>query len=281
MSKMDNSQKDSQNNSQKDSQNNSQKDSQKPKHSPIGASSMHRWANCPGSVNLSKGIEQKVGIAALEGTAAHEMIGLAMQRAFSENKPTKAILDDHFKAIELYSSFVESLRKEMKNPVTHVEHSFDMSAIYPNLYGTADCVIFDNERKILFVIDYKHGSGLPVEVNYNLQLSYYALGAVSTLPYKPKHVELIIVQPRCYHPDGFIRRQRLSILYFLEFKQTLIEAAKKTEQKDAKLVRGEHCIFCPAKKICPASFEDNLEKAKKEFSEFKFYKDPKSEFQKV
>ena len=42
-------------------------------HSRIGASSMHRWSACPGSVVLSEGIESRSSDDAKLGTAAHAL----------------------------------------------------------------------------------------------------------------------------------------------------------------------------------------------------------------
>lgn len=247
----------------------------KPKHSPIGASSMSRWSSCPGSIKLSEGCENKSGIAAQEGTAAHEVIGLALDRAINSNTPTREILKGVFDAITVYSDFIEDLVKSINNAAVYVEHSFDMGHIYPNLYGTADCVVYDPQGKVLHVIDYKHGEGLPVEVDYNMQACYYALGAILTLKLQVKWVEIVIVQPRCYHPGGKIRKQRLPITYFIDFKADLIDYAKETEKKNATLKAGAHCLFCPAKQKCPAFAKGNVADAKKEFT---FYKDPSKEF---
>ncbi|MCH8328897.1 MAG: DUF2800 domain-containing protein, partial [Nanoarchaeota archaeon] len=71
----------------------------RPIHSKIGASSMYRWSNCPGSVKLSEGMTSESSIYAIEGTAAHEVVGLALERALSENVNTRVVLDDIFKAI--------------------------------------------------------------------------------------------------------------------------------------------------------------------------------------
>lgn len=248
-------------------------DDLKPTHSPIGASSMSRWSACPASISLSKGIESPPGTAAMEGTAAHELVGLALERALSENVPTLTILQKTIEAVNKYAEYVESLIKGV-NPY-HIEHSFDMSAIYPNLYGTADAVVYDKESKTLHVIDYKHGEGLVVEVENNLQLQYYALGALTTLNYPCSYVTMSIVQPRAYHPAGHIRSWTVPALHFLEFEETLVKAAKRTEEKNPELKAGPHCMFCPAKPFCKERANANTLEAKKEFT---FYKDPKDDF---
>ncbi len=247
----------------------------RPVHSKIGASSMYRWKNCPGSVKLSEGIPNKSSVYAEEGTAAHELIALAIERAFAKNITTLEVLNEIVKATNVYATYIESIRGN--NPV-HIEHAFDMSAIFPNLYGTADCVIYDTNTRVLHVIDYKHGQGLPVEVINNLQLSYYALGAMLTLKYPCTHVQMTIVQPRCYHPDGFIRSWKVPALYFIDFEADLIEAAKDTLKPDAILSSGSHCMFCLAKAKCPQKHKNKNEEAKKQFT---FYTDPKSQFKKV
>lgn len=252
----------------------------KPKHSPIGASSMSRWATCPGSIRLSKGMPNVAGVAAMEGTAAHELIGLALERAFSDNVSTRTVLEKTLKAVLVYSDYIEKIKGN--NPV-HIEHAFDMSSIFPNLYGTADCVVYDSVKRILHVIDYKHGEALPVEVEHNLQLQYYALGALTTLGYACQSVTMTIIQPRCYHPAGSIRSWTVPAMHFIEFEADLVEAAKKTEKKNAKLIAGSHCIFCPAKTICKEKHNDNVKQAKNDFKKEKqhFYKDPQKDFEQI
>lgn len=252
----------------------------RPLHSPIGASSMHRWKACPGSIKLSEGLPNTSGVAAQEGTAAHEIVALALERGFSENRPAFEVLREHIEALRTYTEYIESLKKE--NPI-HIEHSFDMSDIFDNLYGTADCVIYDQDSKILHVIDYKHGKGIPVEVENNSQLSYYALGVLHTLAYPCRFVQMTIVQPRCFHPQGKIRSWRVSVLHFIEFELDLIKAAKATKKKKAPLVAGSHCIFCPAKTICKEHHNMKVNQAKEEFKQrpFQFYNDPKKDFEPI
>lgn len=239
---------------------------------------MYRWENCPGSVALSEGLPNVSSVYAQEGTAAHELVGLALERAFSENRPAKEVMLDTVKALTIYTEYIEKLKGD--NP-THIEHAFDMGDIFDNLYGTADCVIYEKDKKILHVIDYKHGMGIPVEAENNSQLSYYALGALHTLAYPCAEVQMTIVQPRCYHPMGPIRHWRVSALYFIDFELRLIKAAKQTLKKKAPLKAGGHCQFCLAKTTCPEKAKQSMNEAKKDFAAYKFYDDPKKDFDKV
>ena len=118
----------------------------------------------------------------------------------------------------------------------------------------------------LSVIDLKYGAGVPVEVEDNPQLLYYGLGALlANKQWKPHEVEVVIVQPRCPHPDGPVRSQVLQVVDLLEFAADLVEAVKRTEEASeqhatldtlnwmrAYLNPGDHCRWCPAAAICPS-----------------------------
>src|SRR3954462_5495830 len=151
-----------------------------------------------------------------------------------------------------------------------VEQKFSLASIHPKLFGTADCVIYDSETKFLQVIDYKHGSGTVVEIEEdgkpNYQLLYYALGAALNLNVPVDEVEIMIVQPRCSHPDGPGRRLRVSGVYLLEFAADLADFAKATEDPSAPLKAGSHCKFCPASGICTEIHQNALTLAKEQFS---------------
>jgi hypothetical protein len=49
------------------------------------------------------------------------------------------------------------------------------------------------------------------------------------------------------------------------FEDQLVECAKATEAKDAPLMAGSHCRFCPALSICPAQLEMISELATADF----------------
>jgi hypothetical protein len=144
--------------------------------------------------------------------------------------------------------------------------SFNLGAVHPGLYGTADAVLWHPGLKRLKVYDYKHGAGLPVDVNGNPQLRYYALGALLTTGFKAEQVEIVVVQPRCPHPDGPVRRETIDALDLLDFAADLKAYAVKTEDPQAPLNPGDHCRFCPAAGVCPAKRDKAQALAKIEFS---------------
>lgn len=242
-----------------------------PAHSKIGASSMYRWSKCPGSVRLSQGIESVSSKYAEEGTRAHE---IASEWLLLGSPPDRIIGEDS-EGMEAVQTYVEFVQETAKGAELFVERRFDLSKLHPGLFGTADAVVYQRRTKRLLVIDYKHGSGVAVEVTKNPQLLYYGLGAMLSFPnFQVETVELVIVQPRCDHSEGPIRRWEIPSWDLLEFSADLIDFAKATEKPDAPIVPGNHCRFCPAAGICPGMHEKAITLAKEEFRSDLSY-DPK------
>lgn len=249
-----------------------------PAHSKIGASSMKRWAACPGSVKLSEGIESRSSVFAEEGTKAHELGEkwlLEGERAFA------AYTVDMVENVAVYVDAV--CDRVNANPDANkllVEQRFHLHELHSDLFGTSDAIVWQPGIERLSVIDLKYGAGVPVEVEDNPQLQYYALGALlANKQWKPREVEVVIVQPRCPHPDGPVRAQVLQVVDLLDFAADLVEAVKRTEEASAKyagaldkgwysewLSPGDHCRFCPAAAICPAQKNKAQQLAKQAFA---------------
>jgi len=249
-----------------------------PIHSKIGASSMSRWMNCPGSVRLSEGITSPESKFAKEGTDAHQVAADTLENYFTMNTKKKIKCSPEVKeAVDVYFDCVKKdyLSKPVESSREHVliEKSFDLSSLFPGLFGTADCVLYHMKDKLLRVYDYKHGAGIPVEVANNPQLMYYALGALMNCGFSCLMVEIVVVQPRCHHPDGPVRRWKISTLDLLDFSADLKAYALKTEEADAELKMGTWCRFCPAAPAkCPRIQKQALSVAQTEFKPAAHYK---------
>lgn len=234
-------------------------------HSRIGASSAHRWLACPGSVRLSSALPNQSSEYAREGTAAHEAAArcldlgkeaweLAGEKIVVEGQEF-AVTDEMIESVQLYLDTIEASLTE--RAVKFVEQRFSLDEVHPDLYGTADCVVFDQDTGVLSVFDFKYGVGIAVEPEENPQLLTYAAGAVAEcLKIDPalgiNIVELVIVQPRADHEDGPVRRWRVGFDLLGEWVAATLEpGAKATDAADAPLRDGEHCQFCPAKAVCP------------------------------
>lgn len=233
-------------------------------HSELGASSYSRWKECPGSVNLCRDIPKKSSIYADEGTLAHDIASKLLLRE-SVGREVDA---EMYEAICVYLDHIASLR-DKKPSFEAVEQRLDLSQYHPKLFGTADYVCYFAETKTLYVVDYKHGAGVPVEVVEdgapNEQLMYYGLGALHMNGFPIEKIVLSIVQPRCFHPSGPVRSVDVSPMVMLDYAATLVEDAYKTEEPHPALKVGDHCRWCAAQAICPAMHKKAVESAKMVF----------------
>lgn len=231
-------------------------------HSRIGASSMHRWAKCPGSVKLSVGIPSTTSVYAQEGTTAHDIAAKFLQDTITPGA-VAAMSDEMANAIATYIEVVmRSKNADAKNELL-VETKFDLSSIHPGLFGTADAIVYHPKKKLLEVFDFKYGAGIQVDVEENEQLMYYGLGALIQTGYPAETIELVISQPRVSLEE---KRWSFDAIDILDFAADLKVAAEATEKENAPLVPGEHCRFCPAAATkCPKLREISFQTAQMEF----------------
>lgn len=251
------------------------------RHSLWGASNSHRWMACPGSVNLCREIPSVDSVYAAEGRAAHTLGETCLA---TDSDPFKwigtkidefEVTEEMAEAVRVYVQCVRTDQIDFPSKRL-IEHGFNLSSVHEGLFGTNDCALVGETRLIIY--DYKHGKGVPVEVSkvvdgvvrYNSQMMYYALGALLELPAakraKIEEVEIVIVQPRCPHRDGPVRRVTIPALELVDWTFDLVAAVKRTLAEDAPLIPGDHCRFCPAAARCPALHQQAVEVAQSDFA---------------
>jgi len=249
-----------------------------PAHSRVGASGMSRWElnHCPGSVRLSAGLESKAGFAAAEGTVAHGLAEMALNGEDYRGQLGTVIVQDGFEIVVSkamidhvteYKVILDDLTP--KGATRHVEHKFHLEALHPALFGTSDAVVWNPATQRLDVCDFKYGAGHAVEVEDNVQLMYYAVGAVQTLGYPAKTIGLHIVQPRCPHADGPHRTVTIDAVDLIEFAAYMVASVRATEKPDAAVRAGDWCRYCPASGVpgkCPVQEKVVNEMAKVAFA---------------
>lgn len=227
-------------------------------HSKIGASSAHRWWNCPGSVALSATIpKQPPSLYAEEGTAAHEMA----ERCIKERKEPYELVgfvakngwefdEQMAEAVMVYlGAIAEDLeRYGLTWDDVQCEQKFHLTHIDEEAFGTNDANLPVLLRRLI-VYDFKYGSGHPVEVTGNKQMLYYGLGANQEGDYEK--IELVVIQPRAYHQDGGVRRWEITEKELKEFGKELKSKIQEVRKANAPLIDGDWCRFCPALAVCP------------------------------
>lgn len=218
-----------------------------PGHSRLGASSYSRWKACPGCVKLSEGVTRTESEYAKRGTEAHdEGAGVLKGKLWSGRFD-----GEELESIKIYVNYIEELRSQ-KPEWELIEKHVNLTELHPDLWGTCDYICYFPLTRTLVVVDYKHGSGVPVNVLENVQLLYYGACALFGSKVPIAKVQLTIVQPRCYHLDGAVRSWEVTPQRILDFTMDLVDDAEATEKPNAALNPGDHCRWCPAQGICPA-----------------------------
>jgi len=224
-------------------------------HARASASAAYRWMACPGSIQLSEQAPEQAGsIYAEEGTAAHAKGAEAI---------TKTMCGTDDPAVNTYIGYVRSMSQPGQRMI-EVDLTPALSRLHPDLGGTADCGIIGHDW--IEVVDYKHGAGMFVEAEDNLQLKIYALGLLLTVN-KPgiKLVRATIIQPRIEGTEP-IRTWEFSAYDLLEFAADLVTAAERTTLGPPILKSGSHCRFCPAAALCPELAKQRTELMLQEFT---------------
>ncbi len=236
-------------------------------HKKFAASAAERWWNCPGSIRLCDGVEEKPSPYAEEGTRAHEWLELKLVGgSVPKHEPTDEMLD----AIDVFKAEVKAIPPGHWRQIVEKQVVVKGTAAGDDIGGTADFAVYREDLRKLWLIDFKFGAGVAVEAKGNIQLRNYDLGLIDTYGWAPIEVENVIVQPRAFHPEGPVRRETLSIAELYDFRVENEEAVERCLQPDAPLVPGEaQCRWCPAKTFCPALESRALAVAGETFSSVK------------
>lgn len=242
-------------------------------HSRFSASASERWLACPGSLALSQGLESEPSFASAEGTMLH---ALGEQCLREGSDPCDFIgasykadgfeftLDDEQAAAA--TTYVEYIRGFSGIKMYEVRSNYAAALGLDDdlAFGTADCVIWQEDTQHLHIVDAKFGRKF-VSAQENRQLILYAIGVVETLRAvgdDPQEITLHIVQPRV---SAVPVPYTFSAAELQDYADDYAEAAEKgqaaidayTPGREVELlpylVAGDaQCQWCPAKANCPA-----------------------------
>lgn len=231
-------------------------------HARLSASSAHRWMACPGSLaleeSLPKGQREQSSKYADEGTAAHELASLALEK--NESCAVVVATNDHpawtLEMARDVQPYVDLVREMATGHALFIEQRVDYSIAIGvrDSFGTADAIILTSDNTELMIVDLKFGRGVEVSAEENEQLMLYALGAIETYDTiiekdKLKRIRLVISQPRL----GAVSEWDCGMGYLEAFRQDAAKAASKTIEGGTIYNPGEdQCRFCKAAGICPA-----------------------------
>lgn len=233
------------------------------KHALLGASSAHRWLNCPGSARLTENMPDTTSEYAEAGRLAHEIAELKARQYFIDTLPKRTFNAKlkKLKESEHYNKSMDSATDEYLEhlkaramsyptaPTVALEVQVDFSDIVPEGFGTADCIMIGSGR--LDVVDYKNGSGVVVEAENNPQMMLYAWGAIRY--FKPifgdsiHAIHMSIVQPNA----GGVREWETTVAELTEWARCWVKpVAQHAYDGVQDFCAGDWCQFCKAKATC-------------------------------
>lgn len=226
------------------------------KHALLGASSAHRWLECPPSARLCENIPNPSSVYAKEGTQAHSVCEWKLNKLLNPKYKTKkpAVADAEMEnCTDAYRDFIEeelnAALAKTKDARLFIEQQLDFQDYVPEGFGTSDAVIIDDDT--LHVVDFKYGKGVPVSAEDNPQLRLYALGAYLALGsiYDFEYVKTTVFQPRL----DSIESETLTVEDLLNWAYNYVKPrAKLAYAGEGEFKVGDHCRFCRAGGNCRA-----------------------------
>lgn len=257
----------------------------------ITPSNSHLWTHCPYSAetyikSTYSGESRKdteISEQSKKGTAAHHLARAKILREYTDYSEDKYILlldnlANNFNKYEFnkmnletdkYIECINSIIEEKEeNPRKAVEYKIDCSNLYnsPAPFGYIDFLMIF--KKELFVIDFKYGDGMEVEVKENTQLLIYAAAFLLSMAELSKNIETVTL---CIFQDGKLKQQTLTTEEVTNWINDVLKpAADAVYSNHSRTCKGPWCSkFCPKRSKCKAFMQDinNIYKDSTELTE--------------
>jgi hypothetical protein len=221
----------------------------------VGGSTAKRVINCPGSVALVAQMPPKPSsVYADTGTLLHNVIadvldGKATAQDFLGAVHADVTLDQDLidnKLLPALAALNEIDPDRQMEFETEVVVGF--GDLLPGVFGSSDIV--GRIGDTAYIVDWKFGDGVAVDVEENPQLMFYAAAAMRTPAAQwafegAIKVALVIVQP------PYVKRWETTPRRIQLFEKELMQAVKVAQRPDAPLAQGDWCRWCAAKAVCP------------------------------
>lgn len=241
------------------------------KHAILSASSAERWLNCTPSARLNEKMPDTTSPYAAEGTLAHSIAELMLQRELKLITKRKfetqlAKYQEHelyYKGMEddcdPYISYAleayHAARTKTPDAVIYLEERLDYSEYVPEGFGTGDCIIIADGQ--MEIIDLKFGKGVEVSPVDNPQLKLYALGAYLkySFIFDISWIVCTVAQVRLDNISSWsIAAEALE-----DWAETIRPIAAKADKGEGDLVPGPWCTFCKVRQTCRTRAEANMD----------------------
>lgn len=250
-------------------------------HALLSASGAGRWLNCTPSAKLEDEYgEKKSSVYAEEGTLAHELSELYLRKdtlnsiseqdfdqRLEEIMANDLFSEEMLEVVPIYTDYctaqLGSAQEDNPYAIMEIEQKLDLTDFVPESFGTADCVVINDN--LMEVIDLKYGKGVPVYAEWNKQLMLYGLGALQKYDtmYDITEVRLTIIQPRINNISSW----QISVEELRKWaEEELKPKAQLAFNGEGELNAGDWCRFCAVRNQCRKLYEQQLEIAQHEFA---------------
>lgn len=261
-------------------------------HSHVGPSSFHRTLNCAGSNNLVVKLGDKArksGIAAKEGSAAHDLLARCLQNNEEAWEHAGEVIRFEGMDFTVTPEMQDAVQMAIDWTRAKLAQHADKGAYLlverrvaspsdKDAFGTSDIIIVVPQERLI-VGDFKYGIGVVVEPD-DEQLRGYGQYSFETFTLMgdvdpalkgkkakaevfddPNTIcELFIIQPRIPHPKGFIRKHITNRAELARwFYGEVLPGIAATREPNAPLALGDWCNFCPASDHCPLVQRETME----------------------
>ena len=226
------------------------------KHSSVvGGSTAKRVIACPGSVALCDKMPPRPSSKYADvGTLLHNVIADVLDKGFAPEHYLGTTYEDQVLTQELIDDKINPALAALDalDPDKLMEYAVETRVGFgdflPNVFGSTD--FLGRIGNTAYVLDWKFGDGVAVEVEENPQLLFYAAAAMRTKDVawvfeNVDTIEMVIVQP------PMVKRWQTTPERVKQFESELALAVRLAQSEDAKLTAGDHCRWCAAKPICP------------------------------
>lgn len=246
----------------------------------MGGSTAAQRINCLGSLLLeAKAPEKPPSDYATQGNVLHSAMELMLTALDPDSrtydKDYRKVLKDlegqdlgygeewaitaeqiQTKIVPAWHAFIEVL-SQYRLEDWFIEQRVSLEAVIPGAFGTSDLIAIDAMGR-LHVLDWKFGDGVPVPVEGNMGLAFYAAAAMYDP--EPELVEFCqnitgivmhIVQPRA-GADQVLWTWETDENFIETFVDQAEAAMKAANKPNAPCKIGDWCRWCAAKPICPA-----------------------------
>lgn len=243
----------------------------------LSGSTFFRLANCAASRELEKKMPPEGDKPyADQGSVYHEAMAEILNSDIAAGKEWDlvggkhyeydeqfAITEEGFKqkivpALDALDEIYDQIEKGGATVVTClVEQRLSLGSVVEGAFGTCDVLLLTSDG-VLWVIDWKFGDGVGVDVEGNYQLGFYAGCAiyddkkeVKAIADKATSITLAIVQPRV-GANRVWEAWPTTLDWVEDLVDIAVATVKKADGSDPPIKAGSHCRWCRAKPICPA-----------------------------